>query len=165
MRTTRVALMMAAVTMLVACVSTPEGARTIVSRGDGSFRPLFAPTQSCSAAACSIPVSIVTNPLTGNCIPQVDNLDISPGENERAISLHIVTRGYEFSKEEVKFAVFFKTPYDQFREPDFSQGRTTITIKFKKKAPQTKHVYAITVRRDSGDKAFCDVLDPWMFEI
>jgi hypothetical protein len=73
------------------------------------------------------------------------------------------TPGYEFSGEPYKFGIFIKDdPDDDFNNAVVPGNGQTVTIIFKHRNPGNKYRYGINVRRSTGNKPFCEPLDPWL---
>jgi hypothetical protein len=149
MRSGTVFLAVIACTALVACTS---------------MKPyFFSPTIGCTGHDCA---ALVTVTSIGNaCKPDdIMTIDLKTGDpGEKKITWKIATPGYEFSRESYKFGIFIKDdPFDEFKDANVPGSGDTLTIKFNGNTMGRPYRYAITVRKATGNKAFCETLDPWM---
>jgi hypothetical protein len=118
---------------------------------------------TCTTATCIIPVTVVINPETGNCIASVPNVKLTvTGAGPRTIQWDMITPGFDFSDERYKYGIFIEhDPTGEFQNASV-QGGKRMTIRYEKNAVGKEFKYWLSVRRDSGTKQFCDSLDPWL---
>lgn len=144
---------------LTACSSTPP-------RHWNPFAPhYFTRNQECREATCRVDVTVTTNASTGQCLPAVvPVVDMRAGPSGlRTISWTISTAGYEWSKEDYKYGIFIKSnPFDEFKNARITNGGKTLNLDFSNSSKGVVYEYGLTVRRDTGGKAWCDTLDPWL---
>ncbi|HVE49496.1 MAG TPA: hypothetical protein VNG69_07775 [Casimicrobiaceae bacterium] len=166
MKARKAALILATTLVLAACATRDYSSPHRAALLTGPLASLWTTRADCNTATCMLDVTVGTNSTTGNCIPATTDVIVIAGSHgQRTITWNITTSGYEFSREDYKFGLFIKSdPGDQFKNVQITDGGRSLSIKFDKKTPHRAHEYALTVRRNSGAKAFCDTLDPWMIE-
>lgn len=116
----------------------------------------------CAGKDCPVNVTVSTtgSVCKPDAIPDLDLRTGDPGEKKITWTL---PDGYEFSRESYKFGLFVKSdPFDEFKDASVPGNGKTLTIKFNGNVTGRWYEYAITVRRSTGNKPFCDTLDPWM---
>jgi hypothetical protein len=125
------------------------------------MHPDILKAKKCSTSSCELEVTVNENVATNKCEPVVQDLQFTGADGERSVEWKITTPGYEFSREQYKFAIFVKdNPQDKFKGASTS-GRT-LSLRFNHKAtPSLKwYAYVLAVRRADG--TFCETLDPWL---
>ena len=158
MKTKGLVLAAVACATLAACGTTRHAWKPFLYRA-------FAHTQDCNVKDCPVDVTVGINSSTGNCIPAVvEVLNLRPGPaGQRSIVWTITTPGYEFSREDYKFGIFIKSdPFDEFKNVRITDANKKLSLDFANSATGKAYSYALTVRKASGAKEFCDTLDPWL---
>ncbi|TMG94508.1 MAG: hypothetical protein E6H71_13985 [Betaproteobacteria bacterium] len=127
-------------------------------------QPGFKPsdtTNRCAGPECEIPVTV--NSIGDSCQPgPVADIDAT-ADGPHKITWKMITPGFEFSGTPVKFAIFIKEdPDDDFSNAVVPGNGQTVTIMFNHKHPRKNYRYGVNVRRSTGDKPFCEPLDPWL---
>lgn len=124
---------------------------------------LFSQKIDCAGHDCAAKVTVSS--IGNTCTPDpIFNIDLKTGDTgEKKITWTMATDGYEFSRESYKFAIFVKdNPFDEFKDVDVPGNGKTLTIKFNARSTGRNYRYAITVRKSTGNKDFCETLDPWL---
>lgn len=125
---------------------------------------------SCPSGVCT-PVDVVVNETGGGrcelaAIPDLTVVDEETGE--KTISWLLPASGFEWSKEEWKFALFIQkgdNPVGKFGSVSISMGGRKLEVRFahvKDPSQRKTYKYALTARRTANPKQFCETLDPWI---
>jgi hypothetical protein len=128
--------------------------------GDGHRPPPGASTQKCRGPTCTVGVS-VGNDCTVTVDPEV--LDLREGSGTQDITLKLLTDGYKFSDDPLKYAIVVKSDDSAGQIHSPSHQGTSVKVKFKHKNPGKYFEYGVNVVRDS-DGQRCSTKDPWFIE-
>jgi predicted small secreted protein len=123
----------------------------------------FGQNIKCTGHDCAADVTVSS--VGSTCIPdQILDIDLKTGDaGYKTITWKMATDGYEFSGESYKFGIFIKNnPFNEFKEANVLGNGKILVIKFNGTSSGKDYRYAITVRKSTGSKDFCDTLDPWM---
>jgi hypothetical protein len=99
----------------------------------------------------------------GRCrVKPIDAIWLQGNRGNRDIDWTIVTRGFEFSPVEHRYAFYVKypPPPDNIKDVKIHGNGQKLKLKWEHKNEALGHEYGLNVRRTDG--RFCDPLDPWL---